>query len=44
MISRSYMLKRVSSFYFSYRISDLSICSAQQEQVYGINSQKRAQL
>ena len=48
MNSRGYMLKRVAPFHFSHRIShrisDLPICTAQQEQFYGIDSQKRAQL
>ena len=44
MISWGYMLKRVAPFHFSHRISDLPICTAQQEQFYGIDSQKRAQL
>ena len=34
------MLKRVAPFHFSHRISDLSICTAQHKQFYGIDSQK----
>jgi len=48
MNSRGYMRKRVAPFQFSHRIShrisDLSTFTAQQEQFYGIDSQKRAQL
>lgn len=42
MNSRGYMLKRVATFHFSHRISDLSICTAQHEQFYVIDSQKMA--
>ena len=48
MNTRGYMRKLVAPLHFSHRIShrisDLSICTAQQELVYGIDSQKRAQL